>query len=145
MTLAAEVTARLSTQYLTQITNPLAPGITVPDTDRLADACADVAAQFEVRGAGAFDATDAKHIAVAINGVVGTLLQWTGHSSEESQRQLERFEDGLKMLRRVQHANKVAPTTARTGTALVDRFPRSAIKYTKPTTPNAASSDNTEP
>lgn len=145
MTLAAEVTARLSSQYLTQITNPQAAGITVPDTDRIADACTDVEATFEIRGAGVFDATDAKHIAVAINGVVGTLLTWTGHSSEEAKSRLERFEDGLKMLRRVQHADKVSPTTARTGTALVDRFPRSAIRYTKPTTPFAASSDNTEP
>lgn len=147
MTLASEVTNRYSSQFMVQISNPQSSASTVVDTDRLNLACTDVAADFEVYGAGEFDVSDAKHVRIAVERVVALLQLRNGHASEEARTRLDQTRLDIQSLRQVQHADKVAPTTARTATAgtLVNRFPRSAIRDTKPSTPHAGASDNANP
>jgi hypothetical protein len=62
MTLATVVTARVSAQRLVNLTNPDLPAPTTLDSTRLAAACADAAAEFEVYTGDVFDEADARHI-----------------------------------------------------------------------------------
>lgn len=75
MSLVSQVTARYSAAALLQLTNPDLPSATSVDTARLGYAADDVAAEFEVRAGVEYDDTNAKHVAVCVEGVVA-FLTW---------------------------------------------------------------------
>lgn len=73
MALADEVTARYSDQELIELTNPEDGTATTINTTLLGYAVTDVQAEFEIRQIGEYDASDAKHVTVAVEGVLARL------------------------------------------------------------------------
>ena len=78
MTLAAEVTTRLSTQRLVELTNPDDNSVTTVNATRLAAAIADAQADFARITGVAFDEADAEHVAAGVAGVVLYLYEFRG-------------------------------------------------------------------
>lgn len=68
--LATEVQARYSAEKMIQLTNPDLPNASSVDTTRLANAVADVIADFDIIANTTFSATDTRHIAVGCEGVI---------------------------------------------------------------------------
>lgn len=68
--LATEVQARYSAEKLIQLTNPDLPNANAIDTTRLANAVADVIADFDIIANTTFNQTDSRHIAVGCEGVI---------------------------------------------------------------------------
>lgn len=110
MSLSTEVQARYPTQRLVNLTNAGAGDTGSVNTTRLDAACTDVAALFKIHAGIAFDATDARHVAVACEGVIGQLEVRLG-SSGSRKRIKEWIDEELKPLSLVTGRNKVTPTT----------------------------------
>lgn len=68
--LATEVQNRYSGEKLIQLTNPDVPNASAIDTTRLANAVADVIADFDIIANTSFNQTDTRHIAVGCEGVI---------------------------------------------------------------------------
>lgn len=73
MALADDVTNRYTDQELIESTNPEDGTATTINSTFLGYAVTDVQAEFEIQGIGEYDATDAKHVAVAVEGVMARL------------------------------------------------------------------------
>lgn len=132
MTLAAEVQARYGADYLITITNPQAETATSIDATRLAAACTDAAADFSIEAAATFDVTDANHVAIGVEGVIGYLLRRLGTQSEEAERRIREFKSRLKQLASVDHRDWVTPGMI----SEEPRMPRSSGKDVTPRRPN---------
>lgn len=109
MALSDEVIARFSTQRLKNLTNPDAPSATSYDATRLATACTDAAADFEIYAGTVFDVTDARHVPVAIRGVVAYLHTYTDNGAAADALKAFRFE--LKALAKVTGRDRILPYT----------------------------------
>lgn len=109
MALSDEVTSRLSSRRLIELTNPDTPGATTVDSTRLGLACTDTQADFEIHAGTAYDGTKATHVATAIDGVIYHLSK-SGDArvqAEVDKRWLARL-DALSL---VTGRNRIAPST----------------------------------
>lgn len=108
MGLADQVTARIPPVTLVQLTRNL-PGATTVDTTLLGYAVADVVGDLETYAGVIYDDTDARQVAVAVRGVVLTLLAYKGESSALDRLDAWREELRTKGLRRVTAGNRLLP------------------------------------
>ena len=82
-TLATAVQARIATSRLVQLTRPNDDTATTVDTTYLEYAVTDVEAEFQTWAQETFDATDARHLALGVAGVMSMLRLWKGQSKDE--------------------------------------------------------------
>lgn len=78
MTLSAEVQTRYPTQFLVNLTNPMNTAATTINATTLDAAAGDVEADFRIVCGVEYDGTDARHVSVAVDGVIAKLLRRTG-------------------------------------------------------------------
>ena len=92
MALADDVTNRLSSTRLTQLTNPESPGSASVDTGRLGYAVADAEAEFSTVVGVVYDSDNARHTAIGVQLVLLFLRRVLGEPMEmEYQRLVERM------------------------------------------------------
>jgi hypothetical protein len=109
MALSDEVIARYSAQRIIEWTNPDATSALSADATRLARACTDAQAEFEIRCGVAFDVTDARHVAVAVRGVRAYLLSYTDSPSGKDA--MSAYHRELADVAKVTGRDRILPTT----------------------------------
>lgn len=109
MALTTQVTTRLSTTLLRALTNPDAPSASSVDSTRLAAAATDVEADFRIIAGISYDDSDARHVAVAVAGVVAKLKLAGSASQDRAQKEEERFHKRLADLAKVTSRSRLAP------------------------------------
>jgi hypothetical protein len=107
MTLSTEVQARYPSQLLVNITNPMETTATTVNTTTLNAAATDVEADFEIVAGVEYDGTDARHVAVAVEGVIAKLLRRTGTSQYEEREKDYNFR--LRDLAKVTGRDRITP------------------------------------
>lgn len=112
MALIDEVTARIPTQRLINLTNPNDSDATSISNTPLINAIADMGAEFEVLSGTPFDDTDDKHISIGITGVVIHLQKWIQTFTEEVQTAYSLWRDMIEKYR-ITHgtAKRMLPKT----------------------------------
>lgn len=101
MTLPSNVTARVRTQLLIELTNPNDRAATSIDTAQLDLASTDVEADFRTFAGTTYDDTDARHVSEAIVGVILKLQAYMGTTPkpfEDVTEWQERLHDRLRMV-----------------------------------------------
>jgi len=111
MALVDQVTSRYPASRLKQLTNPNDQDATTVNATILALAAADVEADFKIYCATTYDNTDARHVAVAVDGVVAKLMGWTEAAGEGSIRRHDAYLDKLRALARVTGRDRISPKT----------------------------------
>ncbi len=111
MALSDEVTARLSTTRLVQLTNPDEPGNLSVDAARLDDAVDDTEAEFEIRSGIVFDDTDTRHIRVGVQGVIYFLLSYRAVRPTNFSEVEASFYERLDQLAEVTGRDRIEPST----------------------------------
>jgi len=107
MALSDELTNRLSTQKLVDLTNPDTTGATTVDTTRRDAAIADVEGEFRTIAGVVYDNTDNRHVKIAVKGVVLYLRSYAKNAKVN----FDGFEKELKALRKVTANNRLLPKT----------------------------------
>lgn len=111
MALETHVQNRYSNQLLVQWTNPQNSTATTIDSDRLGYACDDVEAWFKILAGVAYDDTDARHIAVAVEGVQARLKNIAGI---ENSSEWDNWKTDMKDFAKVTGRDRIKPTTTST-------------------------------
>lgn len=112
MPLITHVQNRYSVQLLRELTNPDEPADTAVDTaGRLQQAANDVEADFRVYAGITYDDADARHIAVAVVGVVQKLRVYMGQISDAMDAE-RKWRDMLVDLSKVTSRNRIMPVAA---------------------------------
>lgn len=102
MALSDEVTSRYPAVRLAQLTNPGDPtGTGSVDTTVLGLAATDVEADFEFEGGVNYDNTNARHVAIAVEGVIAKLEIRTENPGSKAVADHDRYIERLRQLRRV--------------------------------------------
>lgn len=110
MALSDEVKSRYPAGRLAQLTNP---GASAEDTttDATLDLAADdVEADFEIIAGVEYDNTDARHVSVAVEGVIAKLYMRTEAPGNQEQRHV-RYVERLEALARVTGRDRILPKT----------------------------------
>lgn len=111
MALADEVTARYSASRLRQLTNPNDQDASSTNTTLLAKAVTDIQAEFAEITATTYDNSNAKHVAVAVQGVVAKLLTWQEAAGEKADAAYDRFVERCRALAKVTGRDRITPKT----------------------------------
>ncbi len=111
MALTDEFEDRYSAQKVIELTNPDNPGGTSKNATRLANAAEDVQADFRIYCGVTFDLTDARHVAVAVEGVEIKLLRRIMTSGTKLRELEEDYRRRLRALAKVTGRDRVMPTT----------------------------------
>lgn len=113
MALAHEVKARYATVELVQLTqlNSTAAGASIDDTV-LGYAVADIQASFEQYAGVAFDDSDARHVAVAVAGVVVLLQLRKRATVQELDPEWQAWLNRLRELGQVTGRNRIVPNSS---------------------------------
>jgi len=112
MTLQVNATLRLSTQLLVELTNPGEPSETTVNTGVLDAAVADTQAVFLIETGIAYDDTDALHVAIAVQGVLVFLMQYSGITGRNTQQVTERWNRGLIQIATTRGSEqRISPTS----------------------------------
>jgi len=111
MALAAEVTARYPSARLIQLTRPGTQTATTVDATLLGKACTDVEADFEIIAGIAYDNSDARHVSVAVWGVVSKLAQWSEAAGSTAIALADAWVERLEQLAKVTGRNRMVPKT----------------------------------
>jgi len=115
MTLQVNATLRLSTQLLVELTNPGEPSETTVNTSVLDAAVADTQAVFLIETGIAYDDTDALHVAIAVQGVLVFLMQYSGITGRNTQQVTERWNRGLVQIATTRGSEqRISPTSSST-------------------------------
>lgn len=112
MALADEVTTRLPSQVLVELTNPNTPSATTADATVLAAAAADAQADFQIFAGVEYDNSDVRHVRVGVEGTVYHLHKYKlppGHPALNSMTQ--QYNENLQALARVTGRNRIMPKT----------------------------------
>jgi hypothetical protein len=114
MALSSQVTTRYSEQFLRSLTNPDASEASSNDSARLALACTDTEAQFEILTGAEYDDTDARHVSVGVEGVILALRERGGTSGigDAVVSARARWEERCRALGRVTARNRMLPRTS---------------------------------
>lgn len=110
MALSDEVVARYSAQRLLNLTNPDNPAATSNNATTLAAACTDAAADFKILAGVVFDVTDARHVSVAVRGVIAYLYQYMDNAAKAPA--MADFHYRLKDLAKVTGRDRLLPQTS---------------------------------
>lgn len=111
MALSDRVTERYGTQGLVELTNPGDTSATTADTDRLGYACTDAAADLEIYAGVAYDETDARIVAVAVEGAVYHLRRKLRPGDPANAQLRKEWLEQLEGLGRVTGRNRISPRT----------------------------------
>jgi len=109
MTLATEVTGRISGSMAIQLTNPDLASATAVDSTRLTKACDDAQEEFKFHVGVAFDVLDLRHVAVAVDLVILLLRERGGGMTDSTGRDRERIEKRLEALAKTQGRDRIEP------------------------------------
>jgi len=99
MALADEVTNRLSTARLVQLTNSDGELQTTVNTTRLALAVTDAQATFELEAGDTYDNNNPVHVRLCFSGVISILQEYGGNGGEFAVAHRKNWEQGLATLR----------------------------------------------
>lgn len=124
MALAAEVTARYPSARLIQLTNPGDQSAAAVDATVLGLAATDVEADFEVYAGVEYDNSEARHVSVAVWGVISKLAQWSEATGATAIALNDAWIERLEALAKVTGRDRIAlstsslltPTTEKPGT-----------------------------
>lgn len=117
MALADEVLGRTSQARIIQLTNPDDPSATTTGTTKLNFAVSDVVGDFAIAGM-VYDNTDARHVSVAVEGVILKLESFTRNTAAGPA--LEEWRDRLNRLRMVDSNDRILPVTTSNRTPATD-------------------------
>ncbi len=109
MTLDADITARLSTERLAQLTNPQGRQSSAVDTVRLALAAADVDGAFRMYAGVVYDSDNILHPELGVRGVEIYLRRYVGQ--DNSTTALDAWKKELQQLRKVSANDRFALDT----------------------------------
>jgi len=112
MTLATEVQARYPATRLVQLTNPGDESGTTLDATILGYAATDVQADFEIYAGVEYDGTDARHVSVAVEGVMAKLYQRTETPGSKADKLHDQYIERVRSLGKVTGRNRVTPTSS---------------------------------
>lgn len=112
MSLQSEVTSRVPNQTLVDLTNQKNTDATTVNTTILALACTDVTAEFSVVANQTLDLTDARHVPVAVAGVLMTLREWLPARPESADKDRERWVERCRALARVTSRDRIQITSS---------------------------------
>jgi len=111
-TLVAEVQNRYSAKTLRSLTNPHLATATSSDSDRLQEAADDIeSAYFPMYTGVAYDSTDARHVAVAVDGVIVLLQERSNQASGLGER-FDAWTNRAKVLASVTSRDRVSPKSS---------------------------------
>jgi hypothetical protein len=127
MSLVTEVQARYPANRLKQLTNPGDESASAVDTTFLGYSATDVEAEFEIYAGVTYDGTDARHVAVAVAGVIAKLYLRGEAPGEKAQSLHDDYLERLQALGKVtgrdrlkpQTTSQLTPTPERTGSEVV--------------------------
>lgn len=111
MALTDDIQARYSTQRLVELTNPGDVTATTIDTTNLANAILDVEADLAIYAGVTYDGSDARHLSVAIPGVLLKLLLYTNNAGAGYADKEKDWLERVKALARVTSRDRIQPQT----------------------------------
>lgn len=111
MSLTLNVQNRYGTQFLVNLTNPTDPSSTTIDTTRLSNACTDTESDLKIYCGVVYNDNDARHVSVAVDGVVAKLAVRTGTGGNYARSQHEEYISRLRDLALVTGRDRVSPKT----------------------------------
>jgi hypothetical protein len=109
MALADEFKSRFSLERQIALTNPDLQTATTVDATRLTLACTDVQADFEIYAGTVYDGTDARHVSVAVEGVMLKLMSRMAGTDPDEMR--EQWLKRLNSFALVTGRNRIVPAT----------------------------------
>ena len=112
MSLLTEVTSRVPEQTLIDLTRQKDTNATTVNTSLLGLACTDVTAEFAVYVNAALDLTDARHVPVAVAGVLMTLREWLPARPDGIDKDRERWIERCRALARVSSRDRIQITSS---------------------------------
>lgn len=112
MSLQTEVTSRVPEQTLIDLTRQKDTNATTINVGLLTLACEDVTAEFSVYTNQTLDLTDARHIPVAVAGVLMTLREWLPARPEGIDKDRERWIERCRALARVTSRDRIRITSS---------------------------------
>jgi len=111
MALVDEVTSRYPAARLKQLTNPNNQAASTVNATILALAATDVEGEFPMYCAVTYDGTDARHVAVAVEGVIAKLAMRSEAAGDGANKLHDQWIDRMKALARVTGRNRIKPRT----------------------------------
>jgi hypothetical protein len=111
MALSDEVISRYSSARLVQLTRHNNQAATTIDTDVLGFAATDVEADFRILAGVIYDGADARHVAVAVSGVVAKLYLRKEGAGDKAQSLHDAYEARMEQLAKVTGRNRIKPRT----------------------------------
>jgi len=112
VSLQTEVTSRVPEQTLIDLTRQKDTNATTINVGLLGLACDDVTAEFSVYVNATLDLTDARHVPVAVAGVLMTLREWLPARPEGTDKDRERWIERCRALARVTSRDRIRITTS---------------------------------
>jgi len=119
VSLATDVTARIDSQILVEITNKRDVTATTVNATILALACTDVEARFGIYAQTAYLSTNAAHVSIAVEAVEAILREWGGSARALGKEFWADFKSECEMVKDVGPRSHIAPASngVRTPTA----------------------------
>lgn len=111
MALSDEVTSRIPSQILIELTNPRDNAATTVDAAKLTAACDAIEDRFAVYAQASYDSTDGSHVEACVLGVLAQLRAWGGGFSDASMKGLTEFREECERIRGVGARATITPTT----------------------------------
>lgn len=112
MALIDEVKARYPDNRLKQLTNPGDESAAATDDTFLGYSVTDVEAEFEVYAGVAYDNSDARHVPVAVDGVIAKLYLRGETPGEKAQSLHDDYIERLRAVGKVTGRNRLKPQTS---------------------------------
>ena len=112
MSLSTEVIARYPTGRLRQLTNQGDQSATTTDTTVLGLAATDVQADFEIVAGIVYDGTEARHVSVAVEGVIAKLRVRSEAAGGGADTSHDRYIERLQGLAKVTGRDRIIPKTS---------------------------------
>lgn len=111
MALSDEVIARYSSTRLKQMTNPGVQSPSAIDTTVLGLAATDVESDFTTYVGVAYDGTVARHVSVAVEGVIALLYLRGENAGSDADKRFDRYRERLIELSKVEGRDRLKPKT----------------------------------
>ena len=147
MALSDDVTNRMASQRLIEVTNDRDSTATTVDTTILGYAATDISADFELLSSENYDSTNAVHVAIAVPAVMGKLYEYQGRISPMANESYDIFVAKCTRLREGNipgpATNSVVTVTDPTGTVRKE-FDWKNMRDYKPKYPRGTSGTTTD-
>lgn len=129
MALTDEVTARYPASRIIQLTNPGVQSADTVNATVYAAAATDTEADFPIYAGVAYDGTVARHVSVAVEGVIAYLYMRGESPGSDANARFDRYMERLRDLAKVEGRDRLKPKT------------KEMAKVTRPTERTTASFD----